>query len=262
MIAISKKEHLNATVEKASLYFEYSKQALIELSADEMMQMVAILPIAFQLIKQRWRLVVISSTIENQNLMINPAGKWMGHYCPKSLNNFPLAMGVINKGEEKSFTLCVDESSSLWHEAGGAGQRLFDDNAEQSNFLSQYIQYLQQTMKLKEKVNHSLTQALEQGCLKPWSEAGIPWFSEQGLYCANPEFMMKINRNEEKVDLWLYQLLLGQMYSMAGMKRLRSGTVRQKPLAKKMTEQQIKQLPNFDMDDSSIGFGNIDFSKL
>lgn len=262
MIAISKKEHLKATIQKASVYLEYSNQALIELSFDELMQMVAMLPISFQLIEQRWRLVAISSIVENKNIMISPAGKWGGYYCPKSLNKFPLAMGMINKDEEKTFALCVDETSSLWHPEGGEGQLLFDDKGEQSNFLSNQIQYLQRTIKLKEQVNHTLRQALEQGCIKSWVVDDIAWFSEQGLYCVDAEFMMKVNRGEEKIGLWLYQLLLGQMYSMAGMRRLRSANARQNAITKKMSEQQIKQLPNFEIDDSNIGFDNIDFSKL
>ena len=256
MIAIDKKQHLQSTVAMPTGCDAFVNCSLIPLSSDEILQTVALMPMAFQLFKGHWRLVGIVSIEAGHNQFIGGKGQWGGYYRPRALNQPPLAITTVGK-EQQTLTLFVDETSSGWHPKGGDGERLFDDSGEQTPFLKQCMSELKRAHLLGLKLIETLPGLVEQEAIIPWQPEDIAWFGGQGLYRANPQWLSRTVNNDERVDNWLFKLLLAQQFSVAGMNRLRRGAAnlaRQKAGGKK-----AGSLEGFSLSSDEI---ELDFSNL
>lgn len=84
---------------------------------------------------------VITGLKDGQNLVINDEGKWMGRYVPAFLRRYPFVFSKAEAGD--TFTLCVDESYDGWNK-DGSGERLFDANGEQTQYLGGVLNFLQE----------------------------------------------------------------------------------------------------------------------
>ena len=84
---------------------------------------------------------VIMGMSDGQNLVINAEGKWQGRYVPAFLRRYPF---VFSKApESERFTLCVDEGYKGWNQ-DGKGERLFDGEGEQTQYLQGVLNFLQE----------------------------------------------------------------------------------------------------------------------
>lgn len=77
---------------------------------------------------------------ENENLFIDESGKWLGKYVPAFLRRYPFVFSSTDDG--KNFTLCIDESFEGANN-DGRGERLFDAEGEQTQYLKSVLGFLQ-----------------------------------------------------------------------------------------------------------------------
>lgn len=77
---------------------------------------------------------------ENENLFIDDKGKWLGKYVPAFLRRYPFVFSSTDEG--KNFTLCIDESFEGANNEG-RGERLFDADGEQTQYLKSVLGFLQ-----------------------------------------------------------------------------------------------------------------------
>ena len=256
MIVIDKSLHLRSTVVRPENYDFFRSMPLIPLMIDEINQMVALMPIAFQKQAGLWRLVGVTSINEGENHFIGGRGQWGGYYQPRALEQSPLA--VNQQMGTETLTLFVDETSSCWCTEGGTGERLFDDNAEPTLFLKNTLGDLKRAHLMGLKLNNILLPLIEKGVLISWEPEDVAWFSERGLYRANPEWLGKCINNADTIDPWLFRLLLAQQFSVAGMNRLRRVAVN----AAKLSASSVKasDLKGFSLgsDDVGLDFSNFD----
>lgn len=84
---------------------------------------------------------VIMGMRDGENLAINDQGKWQGRYVPAFLRRYPF---VFSKAAEADrFTLCIDEGYAGWNKKG-KGERLFDGDGEQTQYLQGVLNFLQE----------------------------------------------------------------------------------------------------------------------
>ncbi|CAN7269530.1 SapC family protein [Devosia sp. LjRoot16] len=77
---------------------------------------------------------------ENENLFIDGKGKWLGKYVPAFLRRYPFVFSSSDEGQ--NFTLCIDESFEGANN-DGRGERLFDADGEQTQYLKSVLGFLQ-----------------------------------------------------------------------------------------------------------------------
>ncbi|OEO29804.1 multidrug transporter [Devosia insulae DS-56] len=77
---------------------------------------------------------------ENENLFIDDKGKWLGKYVPAFLRRYPFVFSSTDEGQ--NFTLCIDESFEGANN-DGRGERLFDADGEQTQYLKSVLGFLQ-----------------------------------------------------------------------------------------------------------------------
>lgn len=76
-----------------------------------------------------------------RNHFVAPDGRWTGRYVPAFVRRYPFIFASIDGGT--SFTLCIDESFAGCNREG-RGERLFDADGEQTQYLRSVLSFLQE----------------------------------------------------------------------------------------------------------------------
>ncbi|MGB0964663.1 MAG: SapC family protein [Litorivicinus sp.] len=84
---------------------------------------------------------VIMGMRDGENLVINAEGKWQGRYVPAFLRRYPFVFSKVPEADR--FTLCIDESYAGWN-TDNKGERLFDGDGEQTQYLQGVLNFLQE----------------------------------------------------------------------------------------------------------------------
>lgn len=83
---------------------------------------------------------VLLGVRDNENLFVNEDGTWGGKYVPAFLRRYPFVFAADDTGE--TFTLCIDEDFAGVNDQG-KGERLFDEDGEQTQYLRSVLEFLQ-----------------------------------------------------------------------------------------------------------------------
>ena len=85
--------------------------------------------------------VVLLGVENNSNVYVNAEGGWDAEYVPAFVRRYPFVFSMSE--DESQFTLCIDESWKAC-QRDGEGRRLFDDQGERTEYLSQMLAFLEQ----------------------------------------------------------------------------------------------------------------------
>lgn len=77
---------------------------------------------------------------EGQNLLLNEQGRFITRYIPAFIRRYPFVLGG-EKGAD-AMALCIDVDSKSIVKDGSKGRRLFLENGEQSQDLSEIVEFL------------------------------------------------------------------------------------------------------------------------
>lgn len=83
---------------------------------------------------------VILGGRDAQNIHVDADGRWTGHHVPAFVRRYPFVFSVDEAGER--FTLNVDEEAAAFNREG-RGERLFDSEGEQTQYLKSVLTFLQ-----------------------------------------------------------------------------------------------------------------------
>jgi hypothetical protein len=84
--------------------------------------------------------VVLLGVRDSENLFVGPDGAWTGRYLPAFIRRYPFVFS--STGDGQNFTLCVDEDFEGCNQEG-RGERLFDNDGEQTQYLRGVLGFLQ-----------------------------------------------------------------------------------------------------------------------
>ncbi len=101
---------------------------------------------------------------ENENLYVDAEGKWLGKYVPAFLRRYPFVFSSDDAG--KNFTLCIDESFEGANN-DGRGERLFDTDGEQTQYLKGVLGFLQAYQVQFQRTKELSRRLREFGLLEP-----------------------------------------------------------------------------------------------
>ncbi len=112
----------------------------VPLTAIEFGQAAAEYPIVFAGTAESVMPAVILGAQQTENLYIDEAGAWQGRYVPAFIRRYPFVFSSDKAG--KNFILHIDESFEGCNREG-RGERLFDNDGQQTQYLRSILSFLQ-----------------------------------------------------------------------------------------------------------------------
>jgi hypothetical protein len=140
VVPISKQKHADWSV-KSGTDYDFARQInSVPLMAVEFLSAAAEYAIVFAGTEDEVMPILILG-IEQNNLYLGEDGKWQGKYIPAFIRRYPFVFSSTDDGGK--FTLCIDEDFSGCNQEG-RGERLFDSQGEQTQYLNNVLGFLQE----------------------------------------------------------------------------------------------------------------------
>lgn len=137
---VNRSRHANLSVKVGANYGFSAEVNSVPLMVAEFSQVANELTIVFAGQGDNLIPAVLLGVRENENLYVDGAGKWLGRYVPAFLRRYPFVFSSSDDGQ--NFTLCIDESFEGANN-DGRGERLFDAEGEQTQYLKSVLGFLQ-----------------------------------------------------------------------------------------------------------------------
>lgn len=139
--AVSKDKHADMSV-KAGGDFSFAKNInSIPLTAVEFAHAATEFAIVFAGSGDQLMPAVITGVRKDENLFVKEDGSFDAEYTPAFLRRYPFVFSSSDDGA--NFTLCIDEEYEGCN-TEGRGERLFDSEGEQTQYLKSVLEFLQQ----------------------------------------------------------------------------------------------------------------------
>lgn len=139
---ISKKRHADWSIESGRGRFEFARKVnSVPLMATEIPRAASEYTVVFAGRDDAIMPVVVLGIDGDTNVYVDDDGSWNARYVPAFVRRYPFVFSRSDDG--KTFTLCLDES---WEGANqeGRGERLFDDEGEQTPYLQNVLNFVQE----------------------------------------------------------------------------------------------------------------------
>lgn len=137
---VTAERHRDLTI-KSGLNYEFAKKVnSVPLTAVEFAQAAGEYPIIFAGSGEAVMPAVVLGVQNSENLYVDESGAWRGKYIPAFVRRYPFVFSTDNTG--KRFVLHVDESYSGCNREG-RGERLFDNDGQQTQYLRSVLNFLQ-----------------------------------------------------------------------------------------------------------------------
>ena len=137
---VSAERHRDLSVKAGSTYRFAKNVNSVPLTAIEFGQAAAEYPIVFAGSAEAVMPAVILGAQQTENLYIDEAGAWQGRYVPAFIRRYPFVFSSDKAA--KNFILHIDESFEGCNREG-KGERLFDNDGEQTQYLKSILNFLQ-----------------------------------------------------------------------------------------------------------------------
>lgn len=160
----------------------------------------------------------------DENLLVADNGTWQGGYLPAYIRRYPFILASAEQ-ESNQFTVCLDESFSGFNTAS-EGEKLLQDNGEQSDYLKRSVSFLQ------EFHNHTLVTekfcaAIDAADILEPMQAQIALnsgdkLSLSGFFCVRREQLKKLEQAQlmELFSSDYLELIYLHMHSLANVEHL------------------------------------------
>jgi hypothetical protein len=142
VVPVSKERHLNLSIKSGHNYSFASTVNSVPLMAVEFPRAAADYTIVFAGESEGPVMpTAIVGVRNNENLYLTEAGDWQVDYIPAFIRCYPFVFSSNDGGN--TLTLCIDEEFEGFNQEG-RGERLFDADGEQTQYLNGILEFLKQ----------------------------------------------------------------------------------------------------------------------
>lgn len=138
---VTQQKHGDLSLKMGDTYAFASKVNSVPLTAVEFSAAAAHCPIVFAGTDDVVMPAIILGAREDENLFVDEDGQWTGGYIPAFVRRYPFVFSTDASG--KQFILNVDEQFEGCNREG-RGERLFDSDGEQTQYLKNVLNFLQE----------------------------------------------------------------------------------------------------------------------
>ena len=161
---INKDRHRNWSIKREDNYKFAQELDVVPLMAAEFPNAMKDYSIVFIEAENEFLPVVILAVQSQQNLYLSDEYKWKVKYIPAFLRRYPF---VFSSSEDnQTLVLCLDEQFEGFNEEG-RGERLFDADGQQTQYLTNILSFLQEYQKQFEITKLFCKQLKELDLLEP-----------------------------------------------------------------------------------------------
>lgn len=136
----------------------------VPITAIEFAQAAAEYPVVFAGTEEAVMPAVILGAQQTQNLFVDTTGAWRGKYLPAFVRRYPFVFSTDTAG--KRFILHIDESFEGVNKEG-RGERLFDNDGEQTQYLKGVLKFLQDYQARFQRTTEYCTRLKSLGLMQP-----------------------------------------------------------------------------------------------
>lgn len=205
VVALNNESHRNLTVvsKRGAEYGEATH--LIPVVANELRNLVLEYPVCITKDPSngQFSLCALLGFEPGGNLYLN-GDRWDAQYIPMHIRRQPFMVGYKNPqaapGEDKGAVITLDLNSKRVNEDGGEGERLFDDEGNNTPFMQQVSDLMGQLMAGMESTNAFLNILADSDLIEP-AHINVQFASGEqkryeGLYTINEEKLQKLDADK------------------------------------------------------------------
>jgi len=161
---LSHETHAALRLRPLASYNFAKTSALVSLYASEVYRAAHEYPVTFSAEPDGFFPAALLGTAPNQNLFVDPHGRWLSAYTPALWRRGPFRIAKVK--ESDGFVLCVDLDSEQLSET--EGEPLFDADSKPSALVSQSMQFLAK-LESERAMTLAACAAMDRlGLLVPW----------------------------------------------------------------------------------------------
>lgn len=138
---LNSKTHRELSIKSGASYAFAADVNSVPLTAVEFSAAAEQFPIVFAGTDEQIMPLVVMGVRDGENVFVNAAGEFTANYVPAFLRRYPFVFSSQDDG--KNFTVCIDESFEGFN-TDNLGERLFDGEGEQTQFLKNVTTFLQE----------------------------------------------------------------------------------------------------------------------
>ena len=205
--------HKNLYVKSGGTYDFARYVNSVPVTAIEFAQAAAEYPIVFAGTEEAVMPAVILGAQQTENLFVDTTGAWKGKYVPAFVRRYPFVFSTDKAG--KRFILHVDESFEGINKEG-RGERLFDEDGEQTQYLKGVLKFLQDYQARFQRTREYCDRLKSLGLLQPMqaqfnfpdggkrSLSGFSVVDREKLKAITPDDLTLMFRNDELECTYLH----------------------------------------------------------
>lgn len=140
LVTLHREAHRALRVQPSEQKYSFARETnSLLIAASELPQAVLDYPCVFIQAGEDHAMAALVGLRDRENLFIDEQGEWQaGSYVPAFVRRYPFVLADTEQADE--FTVCIDETYPGLNEA--QGQRLFEDDGSETDWLQQAKQFL------------------------------------------------------------------------------------------------------------------------
>lgn len=210
---VTRARHGSLSVKAGNAFAFAAETNSVPLMAAEFAQVASDMAIVFAAAGDEVIPAVLLGIRENENLFVDKAGAWQGKYVPAFLRRYPFVFSSSDDGQ--NFTLCIDESFEGANN-DGRGERLFDADGEQTQYLKSVLGFLQAYQVQFQRTKELCRRLREMNLLEPMEArftlrggrtlmlSGFELVSREKLRAISPEQLSTLFASEDLELIYLH----------------------------------------------------------
>ncbi|MEA5616594.1 SapC family protein [Cronbergia sp. UHCC 0137] len=206
-------------------------------------------PIVFTGTEEEIIPAVILGIKSEENLYVAQNGTWEGKYIPAFVRRYPFVFSSNDNGE--NFTLYIDQEFVGWNQ-DGIGERLFDDQGEQTQYLVNILGFLQEYQVQFQRTQNFCKKLKELNLLEPMkadftlitnektSLTGFMGINQESLKKLSSEQLMDLMQSDELELVYLHLQSMRNLSALVDRMSLKASQNQQQQLVDKEATQLIQ----------------------
>ncbi|KRD66033.1 SapC family protein [Ensifer sp. Root278] len=161
---VSADRHKDVSIKSGTSYKFAKEVNSVPVTAIEFAQAAAEYPIVFAGTDDTVTPAVVLGAQQTQNLFVGDDGAWLGKYVPAFVRRYPFVFSTDRSG--RTFILHIDESFDGFNREG-RGERLFDSEGQQTQYLKSVLGFLQDYQARHQRTRQYCERLKSLGLLQP-----------------------------------------------------------------------------------------------
>ena len=271
---VSEKEDRYAGWQKFSNYNHTRKDSAVAVVLSEISALVHHYPLVFAKVSDKdFRFVALLGLYDEENLFLDPEGKWHSSYIPAKYRSYPFSITEIVTNNEVQKVLAIDLDSNLYRDSPEkelGESRFFSDDGKIAPVVESTFNFLQKLNNDGRITQKAVEQIVSYDILVPL-KLNLNFTDEtrtplKGLYRIDEQKLHSLTGDKIKVlqERHALGMAYAHIFSLSRISILKKFyEIKQRYLSLKEEHEQINQIDNidafFNSDDEELSF---DWNKL